>query len=711
MPKLEVVNANNVIEYSPQKANFKLKNTGGPKGEPGAQGPKGDTGPQGPAGPQGIQGEKGDKGAQGERGPQGIQGPQGPQGVPGPKGDKGDKGNTGATGPQGPQGPAGQNGADGQDGADGFSPIATVTQEGLDAEISITDKDGTTTATVPGFGVQVVESLPATGTENIIYLKRTEATATGKSISISDAVNAPLASFQLDGETSQNGTPTPDAPIPVQTVAGENMVRIRGKNLFDVANAQMTVARLNSGGNVTTGIANRLCTLGYIEVKPNTAYTLSATPEISGKTLQAYIVGYSESGSSTGIGNYPSDAWYGFPITFTTGSNCKYIRVSYRYSDDSDMAATSATNQQLELGSTATAYQAYQDQSYEVDLYEKNGYVSDTTTSSNGVSVSYVDGTATVSRSSSSAGNAFLRCDLDTPITVRKGEQFTIFANNPVAIGATESSSPYMSVRLNTGTSDDAATDVFLGTVNAHATFTATADTTYTRMTIRVASSLSPSNFVLKPIVKNTPIELCKIGTFQDSIYKSGDKWYVHKETGKRTYTAGDITIAASDTYSNVRYAQFPKGADNKQYGNYTYGDIINFFTNGINMGAVPAGGWNSYISDGLIYNSAMQDNYWCSFSKSTVLATMQEKLNGMVAYYALATPTDTEITNADLIEQLEAILSQGYTYAGTNNIATVISAGNAQGELEVGYYNAYDSYLYVAGRWQQFARLTAANE
>ena len=45
----------------------------------------------------------------------------------------------------GPQGPAGQDGADGQDG---FSPTATVTKSGKIATITITDKNGTTTAQV-----------------------------------------------------------------------------------------------------------------------------------------------------------------------------------------------------------------------------------------------------------------------------------------------------------------------------------------------------------------------------------------------------------------------------------------------------------------------------------------------------------------------------------------------------------------------------------
>lgn len=132
-----------------------------------------------------------------------------------------------------------------------------------------------------------------------------------------------------------------------------------GKNKFNEAAADMLVARLNSTGDITTDITNRLCTQGYIPVSPNTTYTFSATPENTSKTLQAYMCGYTEEGSTTAIGNYPSNAWYNLPITFTTGANCNFIRISYRYSDNSTMSATSAQNQQLELGSTATSYEIY----------------------------------------------------------------------------------------------------------------------------------------------------------------------------------------------------------------------------------------------------------------------------------------------------------------------------------------------------------------
>ena len=67
---------------------------------------------------------------------------KGADGVQGAKGDKGDKGDTGE------QGVKGEKGDPGATGADGYSPTATVTQTQNGATVSITDKNGTTTANI-----------------------------------------------------------------------------------------------------------------------------------------------------------------------------------------------------------------------------------------------------------------------------------------------------------------------------------------------------------------------------------------------------------------------------------------------------------------------------------------------------------------------------------------------------------------------------------
>ena len=66
----------------------------------------------------------------------------------GEKGDKGEPGQKGERGLQGIPGEKGDPGADGKNGTDGFSPVATVTKSDNVVTIAITDKSGTTTATL-----------------------------------------------------------------------------------------------------------------------------------------------------------------------------------------------------------------------------------------------------------------------------------------------------------------------------------------------------------------------------------------------------------------------------------------------------------------------------------------------------------------------------------------------------------------------------------
>lgn len=147
-------------------------------------GQDGERGPQGERGEQGIQGVPGIQGEKGDRGEQGIQGERGPQGI------QGERGATGATGATGPAGPAG---SDGRDGQDGFSPIANVTKSGDTAIITITDKNGTTTATVKdGSDATVtVDSTLSSTSENPVQNKV-----------INSALNAKADSSDIPTKTS-----------------------------------------------------------------------------------------------------------------------------------------------------------------------------------------------------------------------------------------------------------------------------------------------------------------------------------------------------------------------------------------------------------------------------------------------------------------------------------------------------------------------------
>lgn len=179
-------------------ANGDFKGEKGDKGDTGPigpVGPQGETGPQGPTGATGAIGPQGETGPQGKQGPQGIQGERGPQGAQGPQGEKGD------TGPQGPKGDPGP----------AVALDTTLTHEGEAAEAKAT-----------GDAISAVKVR-----QNILI-----GSETGNPISVDDAFPAPLCGLTVYGKSTQDGTPTPDAPVPIVSAGdgGSVAVKVTGKN-------------------------------------------------------------------------------------------------------------------------------------------------------------------------------------------------------------------------------------------------------------------------------------------------------------------------------------------------------------------------------------------------------------------------------------------------------------------------------------------------
>ena len=167
----------------------------GDTGPIGPVGPQGETGPQGPTGATGATGPQGETGPQGKQGPQGIQGERGPQGAQGPQGEKGD------TGPQGPKGETGP----------AVALDTTLTHEGEAADAKAT-----------GDAISAVKVR-----QNILA-----GSEIGNPISVDDAFPAPLCGLTVYGRSTQSGTPTPDAPVPIVSAGdgGSLTVKVTGKN-------------------------------------------------------------------------------------------------------------------------------------------------------------------------------------------------------------------------------------------------------------------------------------------------------------------------------------------------------------------------------------------------------------------------------------------------------------------------------------------------
>ena len=181
-----------------ESGNFK-----GEKGDKGDTGPIGPVGPQGEQGPQGPTGATGATGPQGETGPQGKQGPQGIQGERGPQGTQGPQSEKGNTGPQGPKGETGP----------AVALDTSLTHEGEAADAKAT-----------GDAISAVKAR-----QNVLT-----GSETGNPISVDDAFPVPLCGLTVYGKSTQDGTPTPDAPVPIVSAGdgGSVVVKVTGKNLF-----------------------------------------------------------------------------------------------------------------------------------------------------------------------------------------------------------------------------------------------------------------------------------------------------------------------------------------------------------------------------------------------------------------------------------------------------------------------------------------------
>ena len=211
-----------------------------------------------------------------------------------------------------------------------------------------------------------------------------------------------------------------------------------------------------------------------------------------------------------------------------------------------------------------------------------------------------------------------------------------------------------------------------------------------------------------------TPIELAKIGTYQDRIYKSGDDWYIEKNVGKitldgtETWTSGgtftnapNYCVIQTTTYDSLLSTVVPALAD--YFTNYSastlYAGMPAFNEARFSVGS----GGNNKIR--LAVPTSLLD-----MTDTTTQASSFDTwvtAHNVTIYYALATPSTTQITDSTLINQLEAIV-QTELYTGQNNISNSTASPNLAGDFEITYqtwekYNKHNVYIWndAINDWQ----------
>lgn len=229
----------------------------------------------------------------------------------------------------------------GEPGNDGKSPVVTVTDIENGHRVSITDKDGTKTIDVlngqtgktgatpvltigtvssgdkpsayitgtpenpvlnlrlqpgpqgPAVALDATlahegEAADAKATGDAISAVKTRqnvlvGTETGNPLSVDDAFAAPLCGLTVYGRSTQDGTPTPDAPVPIVSAGegGSMAVKVTGKNLLNPALFQN---HKYQNFNVEIGYyviddSNDYWITGIQPCLPNTTYHLNAYTE------------------------------------------------------------------------------------------------------------------------------------------------------------------------------------------------------------------------------------------------------------------------------------------------------------------------------------------------------------------------------------------------------------------------------------------------
>lgn len=174
---------------------------------------------------------------------------------------------------------------------------------------------------------------------------------TGNPIAVDDAFAAPLCGLTVYGRSTQDGTPTPEAPVPIVSAGdgGSVSVKVTGKNLLYLPDRSGTDRGVTvTAKNGLISISGTATESGYValEISP---FIVSGVAILSSSIASPSVALVSQTGGSVllqNIANKMSKAVARLAFTVTQGQTYNLTGVKV----------------QLELGTTATAYSPYREQ-------------------------------------------------------------------------------------------------------------------------------------------------------------------------------------------------------------------------------------------------------------------------------------------------------------------------------------------------------------
>ena len=174
---------------------------------------------------------------------------------------------------------------------------------------------------------------------------------TGNPVSVSDVFSAPLCGLTVYGKSTQDGTPSPDNPVPIVSAGdgGSVAVKVTGKNLLYIPDGVKTVRGVTiTSKNGRISISGTATENGYVYLPV--------------KQISIHGLALLSSNVSDPVAKLVSESW---EVLFVQGKAnatqgvitrvCFIVKEGTNYDSD-------GINVQLEFGTTATAYSPYHEQ-------------------------------------------------------------------------------------------------------------------------------------------------------------------------------------------------------------------------------------------------------------------------------------------------------------------------------------------------------------
>lgn len=578
--------------------------------------------------------------------------------------------------------PKGDTGAAGQDGADGFSPIATVSKSGDTATITITDENGTTTASVTD------GSDGAPGAAATISAGTTTTLSPGSSATVTNSGTSSAAVFDFGIPQGATGAPGADGYSPtasVSKVGDTATITITDQN-------GTTTATVTDGTDGAAGPANTL-SIGTVTSGATADATITGTSP--NQTLNLVLPKGDPADPPEAIGTAD-----GNPITLTdAGPSIKNI--NHFYGDTSQQTYTgknlvNVLDGDRTVGTVVTDhdvdYTLNADGTITVNGTNNTGSTSQFTVKTN-VSVLGTGKKLVAEIISGTFSNGVRALCYDNSWNNTR-ETNAIAIDTPADSSELASGADYNRFRLRVLNSwsctnvrvrlmvvDNSLTDLsyepYVGGIpSPNPDYPQAINVVTGTQTVTVSDgNLQSSTYNLRL----GSLELCKIGTYQDYIYKSGNDWYVHKAIDKATFNG-------SENWQSIAGASLTSyGLDNALVGDYHNDDETTYIANSFRAIST-----NERYVDNTLFTNAYH-RVVCTATGITSAANFKTWLGttNLVVYFALATATDTQITDADLIADLNA-LNAASLYEDNSVITVTAVSPNLAGTLDIDYWTEF---------------------